>query len=105
MIIYQIISSIANENKDNYYVQGTYLHKCKAEKVLTQLTNEVNRCLNCPYRNRYLTSPLETDCTEHTPFNVGDYGDEYGYSCRNSIDSYDAPTYYIKEYKIDESEE
>lgn len=113
MTIYQIIKAVGCYEDYHEYIVGTYLRKQKAESELARLKAEVPDCDECPYSEEGQNKPIETDCPHHKPYNftVGKYYEEDDednenvYICKNCIDLYDAPSYRMEEYKVDESEE
>lgn len=106
MRVYQIIKCTGCYEDYYEYVEGTYLHKEKAEHELDRLKASVPYCEDCPYTIEYQTRPIITDCPHHKP-EICDYYEEDGdiYACRNCIDPYDSPSYKMNEYDVDESEE
>lgn len=105
MKIYQIIKATGCYEDYHEYIVGTYLHKQKAENELARLKAEVPDCDECPYSEEYQDQIVETDCPHHKPRLLDcENGDDL-YTCENCIDSYDAPSYKMKEYEVDESEE
>lgn len=104
MKIYQIIKAVGCYEDYHRYTIGTYLHKSKAEAEIKRLRAEVPDCDECPYGENYQFQPIETQCPYHKPVAVDYYEDEDLYSCENFTDSYDAPSYSIEEFEVDESE-
>ena len=113
MKIYQIIKAVGCYEDYHKYVQATYLSKERAENELARLKASVPDCDECPYSSEYQYKPIETDCPHHKPYNFtfGEYYEEDDednenvYTCENCVDSYDAPSYSIEEFEVDESEE
>lgn len=113
MTIFQIVEAVGCWEDYHEYIVGTYLHKQKAENELAHLKATVPDCDECPYSEEYQNEPFKTDCPHHKPKKVK-YGENRGediyevitvYTCKNCIDPYDAPSYRMKEYEVDESEE
>lgn len=104
--VYQIIKAVGCYEDYHEYIVGTYLHKQKAESELARLKAEVPDCDDCPYSEEGQESPLETNCQFHKPkyINHNDGWAPY-YECENCIDPYDAPSYRMKEYEVNESED
>ena len=105
MKIYQIIEATGCYEDYYEYVVGTYLHKQKAENELARLKASIPDCDDCPYSEEGQESPLETNCQFHKPkyINHNDGWAPY-YECENCIDSYDAPSYKMKEYEVIDDE-
>lgn len=106
MKIYQIIKCVGCYEDYHEYVVGTYLHKEKAESELAKLKARVPDCDDCPYSEEGQKTPIKTDCLLHSPEYHNDCpGYAPYYTCENCLDSYDAPSYKMSEYEVDESEE
>lgn len=105
MKVYQIFKATGCYEDYHKHVQATYLSKERAENELARLKATVPDCDECPYSEEYQFQPIETQCPHHKPVVVDYYEeDEDLYSCENLIDSYDAPSYSIEEFDVDESE-
>lgn len=106
--VYQIVRAVGCYEDYHEYIVGTYLHKQKAESELARMKAEVPDCDECPYSEEYQDKPIETDCPHHKPYNYREYNnwedDDDAYTCKNCIDPYDAPSFRIDEYEVDESE-
>lgn len=108
MTIFQIVEATGCWEDYHEYIVGTYLHKQKAESELARLKAEVPDCDECPYSEEYQDKPIETSCPHHKPkkYTKNWHGDDcVSYGCKNCIDPYDAPSYRMEEYEVDESEE
>ena len=105
MKVYQIVKAVGCYEDYYEHIVGTYLHKQKAENELARLKAEVPDCDECTYSEEGQENPLETNCQFHKPkyINHNDGWAPY-YECENCVDSYDAPSYRMKEYEVDESE-
>lgn len=105
MKIYQIIKAVGCYDDYHEYVQATYLHKEKAEQELARLKTTVPDCDDCPYSEEGQETPIQTDCSLHKPIYYNDFpGYAPYYTCENCIDPYDAPSYKLLEFDVDESE-
>lgn len=109
MKVYQI-EKTTGEWEDTYHtIVGTYLSKSRAEVELERLkqkTKEEYKCMDCPYSWERSDKPLDVDCPEHKPENENEGMSDMqpDYYCENWIDSYDAPSYKLLEFDVDESE-
>lgn len=104
MKVYQIFKATGCYEDYYKHVQATYLSKEKAELELARLKSTVRDCDDCPYSEEGQTAPIKTDCPLHNPTPRNYPGYEPYYVCTNCIDSYDAPSYSIEEFDVDESE-
>ena len=106
MKIYQIIKATGCYEDYHEYVQATYLSKERAENELARLKATVPDCDGCPYSEQYQDKPIETSCPHHKP-ELYDWYENDGelYICKNCVDPCDGPSYKMKEYEVDESEE
>ena len=102
MKVFQIIKCVGCYEDYHEYVQATYLHKEKAERELAKLKASVPDCDECPYAEEGQEAPIKTDCPLHSPKYHNFSGYKPYYNCENCIDSYDAPSYKMKEYEIDD---
>lgn len=110
--VYQIEETIGEYEDTQHIIKGTYLHKQRALAELERLKQKVKedyRCMDCPYSWERPDKPLKVDCPTHEPIyeNAGlkKYGVIPEYSCENLEDSYDAPSYRLFEFDVDESED
>ena len=105
MKVYQIIEATGCYEDYHEYVQATYLSKERAENELARLKASVPDCDDCPYSEEGQESSLETNCQFHKPKYVN-HNDGWAlyYECENCIDSYDAPSYKMKEYDVIDDE-
>lgn len=105
MKIYQIFKASGCYDDYYRYAIATYLHKSKAESELERLRAEAPDCDECPYSDEGQEAPINTTCPHHKPRYNAYPGYAPYYTCENSLDSYDAPSYSIEEFGVDESEE
>lgn len=104
MKVYQIFRASGEYEDYHRYAIKTYLHKSKAEAELERLKSEVPNCDECPYMD-WIAEQVQVDCP-HFELETAEYDDEdLTYTCKNSVDSYDAPSYSIEEFDVDESED
>ena len=104
MKVYQIFKATGWGDDYYRYAIKTYLHKSKAEAELERLKSEVPNCDECPYMD-WIAKQVQVDCP-HFELEIAEYDDEdLTYTCKNTVDSYDAPSYSIEEFDVDESED
>lgn len=104
MKVYQIFRAEGCYDDYHRYAIATYLHRSKAEVELERLRSEVPDCDECVY-SEWLSKQKQVKCPHFKPEIVDVHVKEVLYRCKNYIDSYDAPSYSIEEFEVDESEE
>lgn len=104
MKVYQIFRATGCYDDYHRYAIGTYLHKSKAESELERLRSEVPDCDECVY-SEWLSKQKQVKCPHFKLRTIEDDDEEVYYDCENYVDSYDAPSYSIEEFEVNESEE
>lgn len=104
MKVYQIFRAEGCYDDYHRYAVRTYLHRSKAESELERLRSEIPDCDECVYQE-WLDTQKQVSCPCFKLETVEDEDEEVLYRCKNYVDSYDAPSYSIEEFEVDESEE
>lgn len=104
MKIYQIFKASGCYDDYHRYAIATYLHRSRAESELERLRSEVPDCDECVY-NEWIDEQELVNCPHFKLETIEDEDEEKLYSCKNCINSYDAPSYSIEEFEVDESGE